>query len=99
MSKGYVKHPSDIVKVGDETEVRIMKVDRRKRQIDLTMNMEEALAEIQDEEEEPFLSPMEIAFRDAQEDVERESRSQTQKNARSRKQNDLEDIFRRTLKG
>ena len=99
MSKGYVKHPSDIVKVGEDVEVRIMKVDRRKRQIDLTMNMEEALAEIQDEEEEPFLSPMEIAFRDAQQDIDRKSGSQAKKSGRSRQQTDLEDIFRRTLKG
>ena len=96
MSKGYVKHPSDIVKVGDEVEVRIMKVDRRKRQIDLTMNMEEALAEIQDEEEEPFLSPMQIAFRDAQQDIERKERNQ-EKKSRKQKQDDLDEIFRRTL--
>ena len=96
MSKGYVKHPSDIVKVGDEVEVRIMKVDRRKRQIDLTINMEEALAEIQDEEEEPFLSPMQIAFRDAQQDIERKERNQ-EKKSRKQKQDDLDEIFRRTL--
>ena len=63
------------------------------------MNMEEALAEIQDEEEEPFLSPMEIAFRDAQQDIDRKSGSQAKKSGRSRQQTDLEDIFRRTLKG
>ncbi|MGC9400380.1 MAG: S1 RNA-binding domain-containing protein [Anaerolineae bacterium] len=95
MSEGYVRHPSDVVKVGDEVEVRILKVDRRKRQIDLTMNMEENIAEIQ-EEEEPFLSPMEIAFRDAQRAMQREDQERGGK--RSKKQRDkLEEIFRRTL--
>ncbi len=96
MSKGYVKHPSDVVKAGEEVEVRILKVDRQKRQIDLTMNMDEAIAEIEDEEEEPFLSPMEIAFRDAQESVEHKGQNQGKKKHRQRG-DDLEDIYRRTL--
>jgi ribosomal protein S1 len=97
MSDGYVRHPTDIVKEGDEVEVRILSVDKRKRQIDLTMNMEEEIAEIQDEEEEPFLSPMEIAFRDAQEDVKQKNRARGSKRRGRRQKDDLDDIFRRTL--
>jgi transcriptional accessory protein Tex/SPT6 len=97
MSDGYVRDPTDIVKEGDEVEVRILSVDRRKRQIDLTMNMEEAIAEIQDEEEEPFLSPMEIAFRDAQKDIKQKNQARGGKRRGRRQKNDLEDIFRRTL--
>lgn len=37
MSTGYVKHPSEVVKIGDEVQVRILEVDPRKRRISLTM--------------------------------------------------------------
>jgi transcriptional accessory protein Tex/SPT6 len=95
MGRGYVRHPSDVVKQGEEVEVRIMKVDRRKRQIDLTMNLDLEVPVSEEEEEEPFLSPMEIAFRDAQKDVKRKNQ-RSKKRGRGSK-NDLEDIFRRTL--
>jgi len=34
---GYVNHPSEVLKVGDEVQVRILEVDVRKRRISLTM--------------------------------------------------------------
>ncbi len=37
MSHGYLKHPSDVVKVGDEVQVQVLAVKRRKGQIDLSM--------------------------------------------------------------
>lgn len=37
MSTGYVKHPSEVIKIGDEVQVRILEVDARKRRISLTM--------------------------------------------------------------
>jgi predicted RNA-binding protein with RPS1 domain len=37
MAHGYVKQPSDVVKEGDEVEVQIIDVNRRKKQIKLSM--------------------------------------------------------------
>jgi ribosomal protein S1 len=96
MGRGYVRHPSDVVKEGEEVEVRILKVNRRKRQIDLTMNLDLEVPLAEEEDEEPFLSPMEIAFRDAQKDIKQKSPKRKKRGRGS--ENDLEDIFRRTLK-
>ncbi|MFH1086423.1 MAG: S1 RNA-binding domain-containing protein [Chloroflexota bacterium] len=40
----YVNHPSEIVKVGDEVQVRILEVDVDKRRISLTMKTDEPAA-------------------------------------------------------
>lgn len=37
MTRGFVKTPNDIVKEGDEVEAKVLDVDRRKRQIRLSM--------------------------------------------------------------
>ena len=43
MSSGYVADPSELVKVGDQIEVAVIDFDRKKRQIRLTMNIEETV--------------------------------------------------------
>ncbi len=37
LSDGFVKHPSDVVKVGDVVDVKVMSVDLEKKRISLTM--------------------------------------------------------------
>ncbi len=37
LSDGFVKHPSDVVKVGDVVDVKVMSVDLNKKRISLTM--------------------------------------------------------------
>ncbi len=37
LSDGFVKHPSDVVKVGDVVEVKVMSIDVAKKRISLTM--------------------------------------------------------------
>ncbi len=56
MAHGYVRTPSDIVKKGDEVSVKVLKVDRRKKQIKLSMKAleespQEALHFVEDEDE------------------------------------------------
>jgi ribosomal protein S1 len=56
MAHGYVRTPSDIVKKGDEVSVKVLKVDRRKKQIKLSMKAleespQEALHFEEDEDE------------------------------------------------
>jgi len=50
MAHGYVRTPSDMVKEGDEVEVQVLDVNRRKKQIKLSMK---ALQEEPVKEEEP----------------------------------------------
>lgn len=37
LTQGYVKNPNEIVKEGDEVEAKILNVDRKKKQIKLSM--------------------------------------------------------------
>jgi predicted RNA-binding protein with RPS1 domain len=51
MSHDYVKNPAEVLKVGDEVEAKILDVDRRKKQIRLSIKAatpkpEEVLAEV-----------------------------------------------------
>lgn len=97
MSSGYVRHPSEIVQVGDEIEVRILKLDRQKRRIDLAMAEPEAQtkSETVETEEEPPKTAMEIA-------LQRAGRQQSPKRRRERQHSpeiaEREDILLRTLK-
>jgi len=56
MAHGYVRTPTDIVQKGDEVTVKVLKVNRRKKQIKLSMKaLEEAPLEnfvIEDDEDE-----------------------------------------------
>ncbi|HOT90505.1 MAG TPA: S1 RNA-binding domain-containing protein [Anaerolineae bacterium] len=93
----YVRNPAEVVKLGDTVEVKILKLDRRKRQIDLTMQLEAEDMGATDDEEESILSPMEIAFQQAQAmSNERKSRNRKNKQRQSRR-DDMDDIYRRTL--
>ncbi len=93
----YVRHPSEVVKENEEIEVRVMRLDRRKRQIDLTMDLGDSPPE-EEEEAEPFLSAMELAFRKAQSTPAGAKAAGSRKNRRPRPQDDdYEDIYRHAL--
>jgi len=66
LAEGFVKSPSDVVKVGEEIEARIIKINRKKRQIDMSRKMAEPVAEIiEDEDEEEIPTAMALALRRA----------------------------------
>ncbi len=97
MGQQYVRQASDVMKENEEVEVRILRLDRHKRQIDLTLDLGEA-SPVEEGGEEPFLSPMEQAFRKAQSTPAGAKPSNPRKNRMSRKQDDeYEDIYRRAL--
>jgi small subunit ribosomal protein S1 len=54
LSRTFVKNTSDIVKIGDEVEVKIIDFDRRKKQIKLSMKVlqPEIVVEVKQEKEE-----------------------------------------------
>jgi len=95
MSSGYIKHPSDIVTLGEEVEVRIAKIDRRKKRIDLSMiGLATEIAD--DEDQPPMQTSMEIALSRAR-DEKRGSSSRRRKN-RSGQLDEREAILARTLR-
>lgn len=105
MADGYVKSPSDKVKVGDKVQVRVLKVNRKKRQIDLTMKSPEEKVDLpaMEEEEEDLPTAMALALRKAMSEssgderyTRRESVRRNERNKRNREQ---EDILSRTLRG
>jgi small subunit ribosomal protein S1 len=95
MSSGYVKHPSELVAIGEEVEVRIAKIDRRKKRIDLSMI---GLAPVIEDEEDqiPMQTSMEIALTRAR-DEKRGSSGRRRKN-RTRQIDEREAILARTLR-
>ncbi len=109
----YIKTPGEVLHEGDEVEVKILEVNRRKRQIKLSMKAlekkpEAVIKEIQQpqpkvtqevDKEEPVPTAMEIALREAME----RSKSDVEKpEVRTKRKpssvnNEIDDILSRTL--
>jgi small subunit ribosomal protein S1 len=106
LAKGYVGDPSEVVSVGDEVEVKVIGVNRRKRQIDLSVRAldEPAKIEVESDEttEEKLPTAMELALRQAMESSGMQmpfsGGKNKRRNKRSKRQAEREDIFARTLK-
>ena len=95
----YVRHPSDIVRQNEEIEVRITGINRRKRQIDFAMDEGQAADVFGPDDEEPLLSPMEVAYQRARnKKAKAERRKQHGRQKQQQREEELNDIYRRTLK-
>lgn len=101
LADGYVKSPSDVVKVGDEVSVRVLKIDRKKRQIDLTMKSQpEPVEQVVEQDEEEIPNAMTLAFRkamDAQGKMDA-SRTERPREGKQNKRREQEEILARTLR-
>ncbi|MCC6801129.1 MAG: S1 RNA-binding domain-containing protein, partial [Anaerolineae bacterium] len=103
LAKGYVGDPSEVVKVGDEIEAKVIGVNRRKKQIDLSVRALEqpaqaaALADAEPEEALP--TAMELALRQAMQkaDVDFPVRGNKRRVKKNKRQAEREDIYARTL--
>lgn len=95
LAEGFVQSPEDVVSIGDEVDVRVLKVDRRKRQIDLSMKTSsvEALEEVMPDEEN-IPTAMELALRRAQKRAD--GRKPTRKKRKDYSAQD--DVINRTLR-
>jgi ribosomal protein S1 len=104
MDEGHIAKPSDVAQEGDEVEVRVIKVNQKRRRIELSMigmdNTADALVE--EEGEEAPLTAMELAWQDA---MRREGMSvdaETSQKGKGRRKSDIRrqqaDIIARTLK-
>lgn len=102
MGDEYVKDPNDIVKVGDQVSVTVVEVDRKKKQIRLSMKSSaEEMNELIDDNEEEIPTAMEIALRQAlegEEDSNADSKKKGIKSGPFTQRGEMEDIFSRTLK-
>jgi small subunit ribosomal protein S1 len=99
LAPGYVEDPSEIVSVGEKVEVKVLNVDRQKRQIELGMK---DIPIEEDKEEELFPTIMELAIKEALERREEEKEaSGDKKTKRSEKRipwSEQSDIITRTLR-
>jgi ribosomal protein S1 len=122
LAHGYVKTPSEVVKEGDEVEAKILDVNRKKKQIKLSMKaLEPEVQEFipakkenkkagkrgpkknqgevpeQEEEKEPELTAMQIAWQEALNKSNAE-RAYKVKRAKSSASQEQEELLSRTLK-
>jgi ribosomal protein S1 len=98
MGRGYVEKPEDVVNIGDEIDVQVIGLDRRRGRIDLSIkellppapeaaHVSAQSFEPRDEEfsvvpEEVFLSPFEAALQEANQGSSERRRDRKQKKAR-----------------
>lgn len=99
LADGYVKDPADVVNEGQEVSVRILKVNKRQRKIDLSMREPEPEYTYEEEEEEDLPTAMMMAFRRAQESQDPDDRGRGRKTRASKRRRDAQDdIIARTLR-
>jgi len=112
LSHSYVRTPGEVVREGDEVEAKVLEVNRRKKQIKLSIKALQELPENlqvqqrggkkkqKEEPKEPELTAMEIAMRQAMEKAEGEAKNDSS-NKKSRKNKDSspeqEELLSRTL--
>jgi ribosomal protein S1 len=122
LAHGYVKTPGEIVKEGDEVEAKVLDVNRKKKQIKLSMKaLEPEIEEFkpakkenkkigkrgprketsevpaQEEEKEPELTAMQMAWQEALDRAKAEKAYKV-KRAKSSLSREQEDLLDRTMK-
>lgn len=102
LSNNYVSSASDVAKVGEVVQARIIKVDRKGRKIDLSLKAAEEPAPIPQEAEEDTNIPtaMELALREAMDSKEssRNRREKRERDKRDKQRREQDEIIARTLR-
>ena len=111
LAHGYIRTPEDAVKVGEDVEVKVLSVNRRRKQIKLSMKalMDDPATLVRranqpdpddgEENQAPVPTAMELALRSAMEKSNGADESAQQASKKSGKNNqELESILSRTLK-
>lgn len=112
LSHNYVKHPSEVLSVGDEVQVQVLGFSKRKRRIDLSiknlLEKPESAAseatpaevhEFEEEIEEDLPTAMEVALRQAMGESMpiRKKKGGKKKRKQAKNREQQEDILNRTL--
>mgnify|MGYP001161337469 FL=1 len=96
ITTGRVAHPDEVVTLGEEVEAQVIGVNRKKRQIDLSMRALEQQVVDEDEDEAPPATAMELALRAAMEgQPQRERLMRTKRKKKG--SNTREKLLQRTL--
>jgi small subunit ribosomal protein S1 len=98
ISRGYVRDPADILTVGDVVQVKVLKINRKKRRVALSMKELLVEDEIAEEEEEALPTTMELAFRQAMAQQERQSEEKGKGAKGPPSGDEQDDIITRTLR-
>ena len=102
LASGYVRSPEDVVSVGETVTARVIKLDRRKKRIDLSLKAiqeKAAVMEQIEEETEQLPTAMELALRRAMQNGDPEKARIAERRARRERQDpEMDDIISRTLK-
>lgn len=97
LAPGYVGDPADFVQVGEEVQVKVLDVDRRKRQIQLSMKELVAQEAQTAEPAEELPTPMEQAFQSARQPKAAPPAQPPAARKDDRQRQLQKDILRRTL--
>lgn len=99
ITSDYIQDPKEHLKAGDEVQVKVLNIDRKRRRIELSIKaLEQHLlaAEEEEEELEESVTTIELAWRQAQ--TGREKRRAQQRRRKTRSRDEQDDIFSRTLR-
>jgi small subunit ribosomal protein S1 len=99
ISEGYINSPADILDVGDEVQVRVLKVNRKKGRVDLSLKDTPAEQVVLEEQTEPTPTIMALAFQEALDNRQgNKGKSSKREGKRSRQTRDeLDALIVRTL--
>jgi len=104
MSDGFVGKPSDVMQVGDEVEVRVVKVNQKRRRIELSLlhtGDEQEVAVLDEEDEGESLTALGMALQNAMEQQGMSIEVPTRRKGRRRRKSDIRreqaSIIARTL--
>jgi small subunit ribosomal protein S1 len=110
LASGYVNSPTEVVKVGDEVQVKVIKVNAKKKQIDLSIKaLEEPVpAATVDDEDDSVPTAMELALRRALQGTEmaeelevakaKSKPPRREKQRSDKRRQEQEEILSRTLR-
>ncbi len=103
LAEGFVRNASDVVKVGDSVTARVLKVNKKKKQIDLSLKAHEEprVRIVELEEEEPMQTAFAAAFQKAMKgNASAKNAAKHAQRAKQRQQReDQDELFERTLRG
>ena len=98
ITTGRLEHPEEILSIGEEVEVQLVGINRKKRQINLSMRTLEQQFMDSEGDDDPVPTAMELALRAAMEPEAEEKQDKPQRNKKE-SNGTQEDILRRTLEG
>lgn len=100
MADGYVKAPGELVSVGDQIQVKVLGVNRKKGQIELSMKALMAADEVavEEPEESEKLTAMALAMKRAMDTDDPHQAKTASDSVKGRRHRDVQnDILKRTL--